>query len=413
MFSKVAGHLACAFQTPAGAALSQPVAVAARRLAPASHLWRTVAAGADRHDATLAVRSRSVSFMPSAPVRQRDWPTASDVDDGIEEITTAGTIARRAALDAAPTRAAVHQVREAHAVMSGQGIDPSVSAAITNMCMTMGLERSLDELLAQEAPGIAAGLRQLGIVPGDAVGEHDPKDPGLAVCLALDRVHTYLAQAYPSRYHEISRELGRYRDGTPTGMRQMGNDLHPLRPQQHYAQAASEAARHLRVVQGAGFDSLPKEVAYKALVSRGVFQYLDTQGIDRAVRSAGRLLQAGGGLVFDFAHAAGQPAPANAAVRLNPIEFRQIEDAIEDAGLQLRCLYVTFRSADNPAQQVIPTRRVVTNRAGRIGLCRADAAAWSGWNEICRHSRLNGKPVLVDVSGLLVKPEVQRAPTNR
>lgn len=406
MFSKVAGHLACAFQTPPGASLAQPLAAtAARRLAPANALWRTVAAGAQRHDTAMAVRARSVSFMAAPPARQRDWPATSDVDDGIEEISTAGTLARRAAVDATPTRAAVHQVREAHAVMRGQGIDPSVSAAITSMCMTMGLERSLDELLATEAPGVAAGLRRLAIAPGDAVGEHDPADPGLAVRLALEGAHTFVALSYPTRYHEISRELDRYRGGTPTGMRQLANDLQPLRPQRHYEQASAEVGRHLRLVQGGGFGALPRESDYKALLSRGVFQYLDALGIDSAVRSAGRMLQPGGGLVFDFAHAAGQPAPAHAGVQLNKIQFSQIEDAVESAGLQLRCLYVTFRSADNPAHQVIPTRRVLTNKAGRIGLCRADAAAWSGWNEIYRQPRLHGQPVLIDVSGLLVKPE--------
>lgn len=110
-------------------------------------------------------------------------------------------------------------------------------------------------------------------------------------------------------------------------------------------------------------------------------------------------------MVFEFAHAAGQPAPDTAGIQLNKISFRQIEDAIRESGLQLHDLYVTFRWADNPQQQAIPTRRVAANEQGGLCLRRADAAAWSGWDEIFRQPQLHGRPVRIDASGLLLKPE--------
>lgn len=40
---------------------------------------------------------------------------------------------------------------------------------------------------------------------------------------------------------------------------------------------------------------------------------------------------------------------------------------------------------------------------GRISLCNADAAAWSGWDEICQWKDLWGLPVNGKVSGLFLK----------
>lgn len=413
MFNKIAGHAKSVFHSSSIARLSRPAAITAAQVAPARSTRLSSAPGLTRAgEMASSVRSRSASFLPMAPTRTgatplRDWPAASDPGEDIEDITTAGTAARRAA-DQAPREVAAKRETEELAFRTGIGIDPDYSASVTGISMVFGLERSAGKLLENEGPGIAAGLRELDIQPGDAVAELNPTEPGLAVRLALDGARTYLALSFPNRHREISAELQRYADGKTYPLRTRVPDADPL-PAAHYHEGARKVASQLTAVKATSFRALPQDIPYKALITRGALEILDREAIEATFRDAARLLQPGGGLVFEFAHAAGTPSHPKARVKLNKIEFRQLDEAARRSGLALKCLNVRFRLAESPQVHVIPARRVPGDTEGVVDLRKADAAAWTGWNEIARLDGHPAQPVLVDVSGVFVK----QAPATR
>ena len=408
MFNKIAVHAKSSFQSSSLGRLPQPVTIAAARMLP-------LRAGLAGPPSLLAggtpppsVRSRSASFMPMpafpgrpATPSPRDWPSAQDRPEEIEEITTAGAAARRACEQAPRTLAAKLETREL-AFRTGIGIEPGYSQDVTALSMLFGLERSVDTLLEHDGAGVAAGLQALALQPGDAVAELNPTEPGLAVRLALDGAQTYLALTFPNRLREISGELARFAEGKTCGVRTLVPGVEPL-PASHYREGARQVARRLVPVKAAGFDALPQDIPYKALIARGSLDLLDPAYAEGILRDAGRMLQPGGGLVFEFAHAAGTPADPKAKVKLGKLEFRQLDEWARRSGLALRCMNVRFRLAESPQAHVIAPRRVAEASDGIIDLRRADAAAWTGWNEIARLKGHVAQPVLVDVSGVFVK----------
>lgn len=399
MFSKVSGGAALFLQGSSMPCVARSSAFVARRvLLPSGPLPVT----SSRSGAASAL-SRSLAGPPPASFIHRDWPSARDGWYGTAPHATAGGIARQASLDAPASPAEIDFARQAHAQRTGEGVDPGLATATIQVSMNMALERSREEALKGDGPGVVEGLRGLAIGAGDAVAEQAPERAALPVCMAMEGVTFFVALPDPLRLRDYNAELERFREGHTRGIRTLGLDLKPLRPPQHFIEGAQAVSRQLTAVPGSGFEKLPKDTRFKALISRGVFDYLDRHEIDASVRDAGRLLQPGGGLVFDFSHAAGRPVPAEAGVQRNRLCFQDIEDAVHGAGLGLRSLYVTFRFADDPGQKVIPTRRVVADATGRIDLRKADAAAWSGWNEIFFRHDKHGRPVHIDVSGVFVK----------
>lgn len=399
MLSTMSGLATSALHRPCPTPLSRLAAPAVARLAPSAPAQPLMA----QRLAATSVISRHLSLRASAEPQVRDWPAAGEAADGAGGLGPSGKLAWQAALHARPSREEIHQAREIHARRTGQGIHPGLSALTTRVGMAMALESSRDDLVAGEGPGVAAGLRDLAIGPGDAIAEQDPLLPSLGVRLALDGARAFITVSHPARLREVTDELERYRQGRPLGLRTVGLDFKPLLSQAHFVDRARAVSRQLLVLPGPGFGILPLHLRFKALVARSAFDYLDRPRIQTAVRDAGRCLQPGGGLVFEFAHAAGRAVPASAGVALGQISFREIEDALRQADLCLRSLYVTYHLAGDPDRPVIPTRRVRSDADGRIPLQKADAAAWSGWDEIARHADLQGRPVRIQASGLFVK----------
>lgn len=355
-----------------------------------------------RPGATSTLSRQLWSGAPS-PDHSREWPADRDAWDGQVAITPAGLEARQASLVRPASPQEIRVARDDHACRTGAGVAPGLSALTTRIGMMLTAGSSTEELLERFGPGVAAGLRELEVGPGDAVAEHVPNLPALSVRLAMEGVKAFITVPYPARLREVHDELDRYREGKGFGVRTIGSDFKPLRSDAYLEELARKAAGNLVALPGSGFGELPKDVRFKALISRSAFDYLDFHAVDASVRDAGGKLQPGGGLVFEFSHSAGRPVPASAGVRLNRIGFRDLEDAVEEAGLRLRHLHVTFRRTDDPGREVIPARRVLQDADGRISLRKADAAAWSGWDEICERIDLRDLPVNVEVSGLFLK----------
>lgn len=405
MFNKIAGHAKSAFQSVPVARQVQSAGLTAARVAPGQRSVQ-VACGAPRAcEVAPSVRSRSISFLFPNPHAKpvRDWPAAGETGQEIEALTTAGTAARRAALEA-PRQWAAKREREELAFRSGVGIEPGYAAEVNGINMVKGLERSRDMLLKEESPGVAAGLRELAIAPGDAVGELDPLEPTLAVHLALEGARTGVVLSSPARHRELTLELKRFEKGKTHPVRIMlPPDFKHMHPPEHYSNGARKVARQMSLVEGKGFGALPQDTRYKALIARGVFEYLDLRAIEAALDDAGRMLQPGGGLVFEFAHAAGTPSHPQAPVKLNRVAFRQLDEAARRNGLALKCINVQFRQAERPDGDLIPPRRVAGDARGEVAPDKADAAALTGWNEIARLQKHEAQPVMVDVSGVFIK----------
>lgn len=403
MFSTVARHVRPVLQSQSVARamqLAQPVTRTLTRLPSAASLAEIPARISATSTSNLA-RALSTGAPKGDPAR--DWPAAGDAWDGVRQISPAGVGACRAALGTPLAREAVRAVQRERAYRTGEGIDPALSEQTTRIGMALGLDRTPERLTRDEGPGVAAGLQALAIGPGDGVAEHDPDLPGLSVRLAHDGARVGLALSHPARLREVSGELERFRDGKPMIVQTMGPDLKPVRTQEEFIEGARAAARQLTVVPGPGLRALPEDVRLKAVISRGAFDHLPLPAIQAVVREAGSRLQHGGGLVFDFTHAASRPVAPKASERMGRIRFRDIEEALRDAGLGLQSLYVTFRLADQACLQALPTRRVLADQDGRIPLHKADAAAWSGWDEFARQPGLAGRPLQVGVSGLFLK----------
>lgn len=347
--------------------------------------------------------ARHFSSGDSGAVASRDWPGGPHEWDGGESLRREGWTARHAAMQAPASPAELTHAREAHASRTGEGDAPRVAQLTIQVGMVMGMERSHEQILHADGAGVGQGLRDLAIRPGDAVAEHDPRLPGLAARMALDGARAFLTLPRSLTLRDYQECLGLLREGQTFPVRAVGVDRKPVYPQAFYEESARIVARQLTVLPGTGFGALPQDVRFKALIARGAFDSLDPPAIRGAIEDAGRLLQPGGGLVFEFAHEAGRPVPAREGSRGASLGFREIAPAVERAGLGLRSLYVTFRLADDPGQPIIPTRRVLPDVDGRIDLSKADAAAMSGWNEMAAIDSLQGRPVRIDVSGLLVK----------
>lgn len=411
MFNKIAGHAKSAFQSAPVARQIQSAALTAARVAPGQRSV-LVASGAPRAwEVAPSVRSRSISSLIPNPHAKplRDWPAAGETGQEVETLTPAGTAARRAALEA-PRLGAARREREELAFRSGVGIEPGFAAEVNGINMVKGLERSRGMLLKEESPGVAAGLRELAIAPGDAVGELDPLEPTLAVHLALQGARTGVVLSSPVRYRELTLELNRFEKGKTHPVRIMlPPDFKHMHPPEHYSDGARKVARQMSLVEGKGFGALPQDTGYKALIARGVFEYLDLRAVEAALDDAGRMLQPGGGLVFEFAHAAGTPSHPQAPVKLNRIAFRQLDEAARRNGLALTCINVQFRAAERPDGDLIPPRRVAGDARGEVAPDTADAAALTGWNEIARLQAHKAQPVMVDVSGVYIK----QGPANR
>lgn len=404
MFSTIAGHVKSAFHGAPVARLAEPSALAVARVAPGRHTLLTSSGAPRAWDIAPSVRSRSASFgVPGRP-QPRDWPTAGDVQRGTPE----GIAAARAANRAPQDRAISREIRE-RAFRTGEAIEPGYAATVTGMNMVFGLSRPTERLLSEDGPGVADGLRALAIAPGDAVAELDPDSPGLVVRLTLEGARTFLALSHPARHREVSAQLERFAQGTTDPVRELGPDFKPLHPPQYYADGARKVAQALTLVRGPGFGALPQGIPFKALIARGAFEYLDAQALEAALEEAGRILQPGGGLVFEFAHAAGTPSHPQARTKLNRTTFRKLDEPARRAGLALQCINVRFRPASHPQQQLIAARRVQGDAQGHVDPTLADWAAYTGWNEIARLKDHEAQPVLIDVSGVFVK----RAPATR
>lgn len=398
MFSTLANHVRSVVRSPSAMQWSRPVALTALRL-PVARIQGGMASRIG------GAHTFSARWMAGAPAggRLRPWPAPEDAWDGAQQISPDGARACRAALETRLSRQAIDEARRKHAYRTGSGIDPELSLRATRIGMAMGLERSLQRVTHDDGPGVAAGLHALAIGPGDSVLEHDPDLPSLAVRMALDGADVYLALSHPARLREVNAEMDRYRRGDAPSIRTLRPDMKPLWPDEHYTEGARTVARRLTVVPGPGVDAVPEDVRLKALITRGAFDCLALPAIDATVRGLGRRLAPGGGLVFEFAHAASRPVPAVPGGGLGRIRFRDIAQALRDAGLDLQCLYVSFRIAGDPQRAVLAARRVLPDADGRISLTKADAAAWSGWNEISGQHDMQGRPLRVNVSGLFVK----------
>lgn len=281
--------------------------------------------------------------------------------------------------------------------------DSRYAGDAVHFSMVVAMERELDDVLEADDLGVREGLRALKIGEGDVVAEHDPVNPALAARLALDGARSFITTSRPECLRAHAVELKSCQEGRPVAMRALGKDLKPRLPAQHYADCASQLAQRLTVVPGNGFAALPRDLRYKALISRNAFDFMELPDIQACVRDAGRLLQPGGGLVFQFAHKAGRQAPASVDARMNRTGFGEIEGAVKDAGLSLRALCVEFTTTGWIKAPAIPVRRVLPDADGRISLRKAEAAVWSGWNEIFQFWGTACPPAQVDVSGLFVK----------
>ncbi len=346
--------------------------------------------------------SRAVSVVSRPSFCERDWPLPHDHWRSGPDTEAAGQSAHPAWREAPARASYIFQAGAAQEPSPGD-CDVAQTALTTRIAMVIGLERSKEDLLLAQGPGVAAGLRDLAVVPGDAVAEQQPATPGLAVRFALEGAQTYVVMAHPARLAEVKDELDRYRDGRCLGVRSMTLDFKRRWPESHYTEGARTVAEHLSVLRGLDFSALPDGIRFKALISRGVFEYMDLPRIAATLRSAGQVLHPGGGLVFEFPHAASQLLVTRGQVTLSRIGFHQIEGPLRDAGLRLRSLFVTFRDAHQSATCLIATRRVLPDADGAIDLHKADAAAWSGWDEIVQQRESQDRPVRIEVSGLFVK----------
>jgi len=403
MFSRVAHHARSVVPHGAVVPLPRATALAAASRLPHGSLSASSSSSLVPRAAAGASVSRQLSSGALQAGTSRDWPAEGDAWDGQAAVTPAGLAARQAMLHLPASQAELQEAQNDHFCRTGIGVKPEQSELTTRIGMLMSIERPLRVLLEGFGPGVAQGLQALQLGPGDVVAEHAPNFPSLAVRLALDGVTAYLTVPWPHRLREVRDELARYSQGQPLAMRTLSKDLKPMRPNEYYPAAARRAASHLTALPGTGFESLPEGVKCKALISRRAFDYLDFHAADATVREAGRRLLPGGGLVFEFSHTAGRPVPASAGVRMNRVGFRDLEDAAQEAGLSLRHLHVAFLQPGTQGAEAIPARRVLQDADGRIDLRKADAAAWSGWDEICQRIDLRNMPVSVEVSGLFVK----------
>lgn len=395
MFSKIAHHSRSVLQQAPRLPLScarafvmswKPQAVSAARVVP-------------HPGVAIAGLSRNLSVATTGRSDSRDWP-GMDGEGEAQRWSADAERVRQACLAGRGNRMASLARAYPCADQMGSGL----ATLTTQACMHMGLATLREELLEREAPGVVEGLRQLAIAPGDLVIDQDPAQPSLAVRLALEGIRTVVTLSSEARLQDVSDELVRYQSGRTAGLRRLRLDLHPSAPEPDHADSARTVARHLRAVGGPDLSAVPREARYKAVLSRSAFDFMELRDIHRTLRDAGRLLQAGGGLVFEFSHAAGWSEPAEPdGSQQRCIDFSQIAQAVQRAGLDLRHLHVAFRFVDNPSRAVIPARRVRPDRSGVIDLRLADAAARSGWEEIARQSSVAGRPVRISASGLFVK----------
>lgn len=399
MFSRVAHQAKSMVQPAPVASLTRPVSLTAARL-PAS--FHSSAAQTPRSGVTAAFSQQLLSGALGIAVSRR-WPREQDGWDGQRLISPAGQHARQAALDKPLSDETVGALRQWHAHKTGHGVPPELTSRMVRIGMVKAIDRPTEWALIDHGQGLVVGLRDLAIGPGDVVAEQEYDFPMLGVRLAMDGAKVFLTHSNAERTRMVDEELARYREGRTYPILKKGPDGKLAPSTADHSQAARHVARQLVAATGSAFDALPKDVGFKALISRCAFDVMDPRAVDASVRQAGRLLQPGGGLVFEFAHPASRMVPAEGGLSLRTTGLREIEDAVNAAGLGLRRLFVNFRFVDENGTGLIIDRCVLPDEDGRINLHKADAAAWSGWDEVAGQIEWRGRPLHVFVSGLFLK----------
>lgn len=349
--------------------------------------------------------------LAATPLRERRLHTAQGLwlgleqqPDGPQESVEAGRKARVDLRRDIPPQQGRHSAQRAALADQSQRalhLQPHLHTALLASSMLAGLEQPLSDIVAREAPGIVHGLRLLALKPGDAVAECDPGDLALPVHLAWSGCRVTLLHGDMLTGARLWDEVEAYARGTPRGMPRQRPDGEPWLSPGEYRERALEAASRLSVGQMRELPLLRGNGEWRALLSRGPMAFrISGEGVED-IRAASRLLAPGGGLLFRMPHAAGEREAGNAGWTRRQHQMGELEDVARRHGLNLRCAHITFDSPGVQSGTLLAPRQVRPECQGWVDFHNVDAAAWDGWNELQRETRVREHPMTVEVSGML------------
>ncbi|HSW18093.1 MAG TPA: hypothetical protein VLJ86_12765 [Ramlibacter sp.] len=362
-------------------------------------------ARADRRRAAIVANADGqASCEAGAP---RLWPASGRWivnDDGV----AAGPgdwLRERARVNAGPQPDAVSaQQADAKALATQGPAKQTLQKTVANT-MLAGLVRPLNEAVAHRGSGVAAGLDLLDLQGGEAIAEVDPDHLQMGVRLARYGC-SYDASVSNMEFHSAYRaELEHFRAGQPSGERAGIFSREHWSPEQLSCMAQDVALR-LCINPGTELLPAPPTGGFKAILSLSNFQHMTLADIESVLMMGAQCLQARGGFIFEFEHRADIRKSAVAGVNgrgHTTVSFSDLARTTQDAGLELVCLHMRFRSLAEPGRTLIPTRVVRPDKGQAISVERADAAAITGFAEIGANKALLRHPVVIEASGMFVK----------